>query len=73
MERRCGTCKHYDADLDKRGRRILRANISYRCKAEMPDFGVVERRLASLVIDNPYKSRMLPHHGKNCESWEAWK
>lgn len=65
-EKRCGTCKHWDARTDKNGRRINRAEICRRCvypEIEWPDMPECQ----SLQT---WRMSMMATDGTNCPVWE---
>jgi hypothetical protein len=76
----CKTCLHWDARLDKRGRRIVRDN-HYRCKAPLPDLPalpacirVVDGRsfgCGGELVWPPHRASTPGDHGEGCPFWTA--
>jgi len=69
MEKRCGTCKYYDATVNKNGSRKNSPHFGHRCLypeiqlPAMPECQSFESR----------RARMCPTDGENCKVWEAYK
>ena len=76
LEQKCGTCKHWCAELDKAGRR-KRTPLSMHCDASLAKehydhIEAITKRLACL--DPVFFRRMMAaNKGTDCQSWEAWK
>lgn len=69
----CKTCLHWDARLDKRGRRILRGN-HYRCRAPEPPLPALP---ASVDVGRnglrwpPHRVATGESDGEDCPFWAA--
>lgn len=76
--KRCATCEHWNARLDKRGRRILAGRPAYACKAPLPEMFDLPACIRQVTYGfgfrwPPERSFMEADQGQDCTFWRDWK
>jgi len=72
LQRRCGTCKHWQCGLNKAGNRKI-THFSEYCSAPPPyNLQEMKTKLASF-FGVGCNRMMVANEGTDCESWEAWR
>lgn len=73
LQRRCGTCKHYNAVVSKTGQRMNRHHS--RCEWTGPEPIIPDAARVGYGAFKwpPQTTFMAPTSGTECPCWEPWK
>ena len=74
VERRCGTCRWLNVELDKTGRRVVRKGKPYRCLFEVnwPPLPFAITTQYGFRLPVAIRQGISGSDGADCPTWEAF-